>query len=327
MNKHTAHYILYHKDCADGMAAAWAFDYLFNDYRSMPEYKEEGYTDTVSYHPVQYGNPHPFNHWLAVDQENKMCYILDFSYSRAEIIHLSTLFARVTILDHHKTAAEALSNWEDKPDNVFITFDMNRSGAGITWDHFSEGIALERPKLVNYVEDRDLWKFKLDKSQEVNAYIALIPKTLEDYQKLYEFLEWNVNSAADLGTILLHQHKKICEDIVLNAQPFSLYDLNGKKHDGLVANCTGHFASDVGNLLAEKSGTFGATWFTDGSGKVKFSLRSIGDYDVSALAKPFGGGGHRNASGFSLSNPTSKEGGVAVWSMDANLQNVPHGGM
>ena len=30
------------------------------------------------------------------------------------------------------------------------------------------------------------------------------------------------------------------------------------------------------------------------------SLRSVGDYDVSAIAKTFGGGGHRNAAGFEV---------------------------
>jgi nanoRNase/pAp phosphatase (c-di-AMP/oligoRNAs hydrolase) len=32
----------------------------------------------------------------------------------------------------------------------------------------------------------------------------------------------------------------------------------------------------------------------------KCSLRSNGDYDVSAIAKAFGGGGHRNAAGFQV---------------------------
>jgi phosphoesterase RecJ-like protein len=35
-------------------------------------------------------------------------------------------------------------------------------------------------------------------------------------------------------------------------------------------------------------------------GRVKVSLRSVGDVDVAAFAKPFGGGGHKHASGVSL---------------------------
>lgn len=35
-------------------------------------------------------------------------------------------------------------------------------------------------------------------------------------------------------------------------------------------------------------------------GRVKVSLRSVGDVDVAAFAKPYGGGGHTKAAGLSL---------------------------
>jgi len=36
------------------------------------------------------------------------------------------------------------------------------------------------------------------------------------------------------------------------------------------------------------------------AGRVKVSLRSVGDVDVAAFARPFGGGGHTKASGLSV---------------------------
>ena len=69
---------------------------------------------------------------------------------------------------------------------------------------------------------------------------------------------------------------------------------------GLAANCPPHLASDVGHELANQSGTFGLLWFVDKDNVCKCSLRSNGDYDVSAIAKVFGGGGHRNAAGFQI---------------------------
>jgi nanoRNase/pAp phosphatase (c-di-AMP/oligoRNAs hydrolase) len=42
------------------------------------------------------------------------------------------------------------------------------------------------------------------------------------------------------------------------------------------------------------------TWCVNDKGEVNVSLRSIGDYDVSAIAKTFGGGGHRNAAGLKI---------------------------
>ena len=32
--------------------------------------------------------------------------------------------------------------------------------------------------------------------------------------------------------------------------------------------------------------------------KIRFSLQSVGDFDVSAIAKKYGGGGHLNSAGF-----------------------------
>jgi phosphoesterase RecJ-like protein len=36
------------------------------------------------------------------------------------------------------------------------------------------------------------------------------------------------------------------------------------------------------------------------SGRIKVSLRSVGDVDVAAFARPFGGGGHIKAAGVSV---------------------------
>jgi len=74
--------------------------------------------------------------------------------------------------------------------------------------------------------------------------------------------------------------------------------------DGKSANCPPHFASDVGHELANFSGTYGLCWYVGRDGKVKCSLRSNGGYDVSAIAKSFGGGGHRNASGMEVTIET-----------------------
>ena len=66
---------------------------------------------------------------------------------------------------------------------------------------------------------------------------------------------------------------------------------------GLAVNTPMHI-SEVGHELANQSGTFGLVWYLDAENKVRCSLRSNGDYDVSATAKAFGGWGHRNAAGF-----------------------------
>jgi len=58
--------------------------------------------------------------------------------------------------------------------------------------------------------------------------------------------------------------------------------------------------SEVGNHLCEKfpEAAFSVSYCDRADGKRSYSLRSIGEFDVSAIAKQFGGGGHRNAAGF-----------------------------
>ena len=57
-------------------------------------------------------------------------YILDFSYPRQVMESLLSQHVKVIALDHHKTAQEALLGLRG------ALFDMNRSGAMISWEYF-----------------------------------------------------------------------------------------------------------------------------------------------------------------------------------------------
>jgi len=226
-------------------------------------------------------------------------YVLDFSYSREVIQGLAHHFKNITILDHHKTAAEALENWTDKPENCTIVFDMNRSGCGITWDHFHTSDAIYwKPAVVKYVQDRDLWKFQLSDSKEINAFIAASEFTFEEW----DMLEWELVNRREqtvaIGAALMKQHRKIAEEIASHrtycAQTDGVTEL-----EGVQVNCPPQFASEVGNILAQKY-SFAQMWWVDEKNNCNCSLRSTGDFDVSAIAKFYGGGGHKNAAGFSV---------------------------
>lgn len=292
--------VIYHANCADGFGAAWAFHKL----------KEKDY-ESVKYIPMGYGG-----HRVEIPEiklTNTDLYILDFSFSREHLMECSGCFNTLTLLDHHKTAQADLEDWEDKPSNLEIVFDMTRSGAGITWDYFDKSKA--RFQLIDYIEDRDLWKFALHKCKEINAVIQNTDKTFEAYEDLAITVEGVVgrDTLIEGGRQLMKMHDRICADIVASATEINLYDLQGELLDkGLSANCTPHFASEVGNLLAKQSGTFGLTYHNQGKGVTKFSIRSTGDYDVSKFARQFGGGGHKNASGWELKEPLV-HGSITLW--------------
>lgn len=273
--------VIYHANCMDGFTSAYVFS----------ESRAKAY-DEVEYRPMSYGDV------IYSIGENNDIYILDFSFKRAEMRSLCSYANNVTLIDHHKTAQEDLENWEDKPENLHIIFDMNKSGAGLTWDAF-HGVEEPRPNLVNYVEDRDLWKFALARSKEVNAYVALKKKTFEAYKELDDEVQSMLGECVEIGAALNDYHQQICESIASDlARPCYFTDASGSRIEGLIANCPGQFASEVGSILAKRSGKFGATSYTDSEGNLRVSLRSIGDFDVSTLAKLYAGGGHKNAAGF-----------------------------
>jgi oligoribonuclease NrnB/cAMP/cGMP phosphodiesterase (DHH superfamily) len=168
------------------------------------------------------------------------------------------------------------------------------------------------PMLVQLVQDRDLWKFNLPNCKEVMAAVALEYKTFGKWDYLDERLE-NSFELENHGEVLLRQHQKHCADIIRGG----VRDIVIDGMYGACVNCTPQFASDVGNILA-KEYLFGATWHTESSGDVKFSLRSIGDFDVSIVAEKFGGGGHKNAAGFTLEatlvNNPEDVAGLRLWS-------------
>jgi len=295
--------VVYHANCIDGFGSAWAFHKL----------AEKDYPGGVKYMPFAYGQAADAltDYPLAATTD---LFILDFSFSRNIIETLALSYASITVLDHHKTAAEQLQNWHHLYSNLEIVFDMGRSGAGITWDYMSGQHNARRPPLIDYIEDRDIWIWNLPHSAEINSIIGFTQKTFPAYTAMNTALESDFESCVDRGGLLLEQNKRHCVAIISSTR--REITINGIR--GLCCNCNGQFASAIGNVLAKESGTFGATYFTDLNGDTKFSLRSIGDFDVSRMAQEFGGGGHKNAAGFTLLDPIDNAAGsgVTIWNIE-----------
>lgn len=208
--------------------------------------------------------------------------------------------ASVEVYDHHKTAQADLADWP----NGKVVFDMERSGAGIAWDEFSPDKALDwmgiRPSLVSYVEDRDLWRWALPDSREVSEYLFSLDRTFAEWDRVAEIMGHNVGqrSAAfaalvDTGRTLLRTKRVRVETMCKQARVLSF--------DGVavpVVNASWDF-SEIGEQLcaAYPEAPCGGYYF-DRADKRQWGFRSRGAFDVSALCKRYGGGGHAAAAGF-----------------------------
>lgn len=283
---------IYHHPCADGFTAAWALRRKFPDADFFPgEYgKEIGLGAIAGRHVI----------------------MVDYTVKKPVLEQWNKAAASVLVLDHHKTAEADLSGylqappldhwrnaaWGDVPmppgSRVAVQFDMARSGAQMAWDYFNGGA---RPALVEYVADRDLWKFAMEQSRLINAFI---------FSFNYSFPQWDalerqlgngsgINSAASQGAAIERKHHKDVAELLTKTQRTML--IGGIEMP--VANMPYTMASDAGNIMARQSAMKCAATYYDEPGRRMFSLRSVaGGPDVSAIAVKYGGGGYNAAAGF-----------------------------
>ncbi|MEB3438579.1 MULTISPECIES: phosphohydrolase [Pseudomonas] len=288
---------IYHGNCADGFGGAWVV--------------RKALGEQVEFVAGVHGQEPP-------DVTDKDVIIVDFSYKYEVMARLSWKANSIIILDHHKSAAEDLGKfppfhagvrvdgrhpdgsvalgWESahismnsqNSPAIACCFDMNRSGAMLAWDHFFPG--QEPPMLLRHIEDRDLWLFQLDGTREIQANLFSYP---------YDFEVWDMLMATDVqslrsdGAAIERKHQKDVAELVAVTKRRLV--IGG--HNVPVASLPYTLTSDAGHLMAQGE-PFAACYWDTPDGRV-FSLRSTDDgMDVSEIAKQYGGGGHRNASGF-----------------------------
>ena len=264
--------VIYHHPCNDGMAALWAAHKYFTDL-GVP----------VKTHPATYGEPPP-------NVKDREVYILDFSYPKEVLLQMYETSRSLVVLDHHKTAKEDLADLD------FCVFDMDRSGCGLTWDYFFPG--LKRPWLIDYAEDRDLWNFKLPYSKEVNAVISSIQLDITSWDELSKM---DLSHVIAEGKAIVRYIQKKVQEACDNAQIVT-WEVEGLPTITLPIVNTSADTSDVLNKLAKESSSgIALGWWVNKDGNYIYSLRSVGEIDITPIAKHFGGGGHKNAAGFKLS--------------------------
>lgn len=280
--------VIYHANCFDGITAAWVFRCHFGP-------------GGCDFHPATCGEAPP-------DTSGRVVYVVDFSYPRAAMLSLILGSRRCVVLDHHKTAEAALSGILEELQQIGqrqpgdeVVFDMARSGAGLAWDYLfgnagaiPSSLSVARPWLVDYIEDRDLWRQALPRTREVSAYIASLPMTFEEWDAL-SATPWK--AVADKGAAV----QRYIDTYGAKAREMARFEVIAGHRVPTVnlpyMNCSEH----VGALADENpNAPFAAGYFRRGDGRWQFSLRARGDFDVSEVAKSFGGGGHAGAAGFDV---------------------------
>lgn len=281
--------VIYHANCPDGFTAAWVAA------RALGE---------VELYPGEYGKEPPYE--LA---RNRPVYIVDFSYPRDQLEKLRSAAGEngwhsveghpLMVIDHHKTAQAELAGLP------YCVFDMERSGAGLTWDYFHPN--KPRPWVVDYVEDRDLWRFKLPDSEALSLFIRTTSHELASWDAIAALRREDALSMA-LGCQLYLQH--YVRDALRQAYTFEMQwsdpdewdDSKALRSTSIVAvNVSYTGVSDVLNAALDAHAVPVALgWHLAADGQLNCSLRSVKSFDCSKIARARGGGGHAQAAGFRL---------------------------
>lgn len=273
--------VISHSGCRDGFAAAWVAS------KKLPPDTEFVFTG--------YGEEVP-------EVKGKDVYILDFSYPRTTLERMKAEAASLLVLDHHKSAEEDLRGLD------YARFDLTVSGARMALQYFFPQVEYDpsfsgprRPYdpfvdknwIVDYVEDRDLWRWRLDCSRAVSAYLNILPFEFEAWDKAFA---GGAAHAAMLGTPILREIESYVQSVVTESAIYTVFGLSVP-----VVNCAYKHSSEILEILAKASPSGVAmSWHQRKDGKIKYSLRAAAwsQQDVAHLAQRYGGGGHAKSAGF-----------------------------
>lgn len=283
----------------------------------------------VVYVPIKYRN-RPTDEMMESLSEGDKVYILDYSFPVDVLFEIRERLGRqgfLYVIDHHASFERDI--WEfigDDPihhhtirknedagsvlagstnftlvedaypyKNIQVLMDTSHSAAVLTWNVFmgSKGYAV--PKILEYVEDYDIWKWELDNTDEI-----LLAFDAHDFTIMENFDTAGVrmNTLYTEGCAIKRYQDQIIDSICSRAKvgPFAgLFELPCAH-----VSCPPEFSSKVGNRLLElhPEALFAAVYSIYDNGSVAVGLRGNDRVDCSRIAKVFGGGGHPNASGF-----------------------------
>jgi oligoribonuclease NrnB/cAMP/cGMP phosphodiesterase (DHH superfamily) len=267
--------LIYHADCPDGFGSRFAF---------WMKYRDE-----MEYIPAAHGRPIPEN------LEGRDIVFADFSYKPNILLDIRKKAKSLKIIDHHVSAHNLIKNLGSMAYDEYV-YDINRSGASLCWSYLFPDKKV--PHFINVIEDRDIWKWNLKDSKNLILYLDSFPYSIEKWQ---EFLLDFEPESPKYSEILMQgsairRYKDSTVEVLLNSKHKMVIDGNE-----IWAVNSPYLRDDIGEHLCVGE-PFSAVYFMD-KDQYRFSLRSSDSgIDVSMIASKLGGGGHRNAAGFTINN-------------------------
>ena len=265
--------VFYHAECNDGFGGAWA------------AWKKFG--DEADYIPTGHET------YLSGGLKGKKVFFIDIIPDKVDEIEIEKITEEnksVVAIDHHKTNEPKMKFFKE------YYFDNNHSGAVLAWKYFHPDKPV--PKILLFIEDVDIWKWEYPETGNFISAFTLYDFTFEifdrvsldaeDPEKLKDYLF--------KGEIISKYDQKIVKWLIetrikVRFDGYEVYAINAPDFIG------GQVAHHLANLFPP----FAFIWRQE-KDMIHVSLRSAkgNNFDVSEIAKKYGGGGHKAAAGFSF---------------------------
>lgn len=323
--------VVIHDTDADGFASAW----LLNKFIG-PQH------DSVLLIPQRAGDDNPPYEQLTMLDD---VFLVDRTYPLSTLANMNRSVNSITVIDHHKSrmdeyAAEPAINSDDvnaldstpskiyfEYDNIYVLVDTTHSACMLT--HFycmehADNVPVTPYWFISYIEDRDMWWFKLPNSKEINAAIHLLGVTFGNMGVWYRYHDsYSTEIAIDyvdnlksIGTSVILTQMQIIKHIarsptiIRTEMTKALYnykvppELEGKNSLKVaLVCCPFELISDFGNYMLhcedkgfEQPEVVMCYNYLAESSQYVYSIRSKVPMDW--FAKANGGGGHSLACGF-----------------------------
>ena len=280
MNPNSINIVFFHSPCQDGLAAAWA-GYTYSRQHNLT-YEFVGIGNNNAAFPP------------TVDITGKNILFVDYAPNDLQLAELDAKAKDYFIIDHHKTNEQ---RFKDSPKAIF---KMDKSGAGLTWEYFFPDMKV--PMALQYIQDRDIWTWALAETKAFcegfyfhSASTYSTQEAFDLFTDCYDNID-RIGEIIRLGTTLLKKKEKTVYDTCKHVTN-KTYIWNGLKV--CLVNCDHELGSDLASaILTKYDYDFVVCWrYNHTNEEYNMSLRSADRADVSEIAKSFGGGGHKNASG------------------------------
>ena len=281
--------IIYHKNCMDGFGAAWV---AYKYHRNCQPFFIAGDAGKIDAVINQLKN-------INLSEYDEVI-SFDLSWTEESLNNLVELCPNVKVFDHHISCAKT----------SVVHFDNTISGVMLAWNYYYPGVV--PPKTLLYIQERDLWSYNLPYSKEINSALH-IKLPIGDFNAWTEFIdneEVKLEEARHLGIELEQARLEKIKQIYSH----KTIQTHGKYKVCVIETNERNLRSDLAAYAYSQKDENGnwvcdyvLMWVLSDTNEYWVSLRSnnkrVDSPDVSEIAQSFApnGGGHKHASGFSVS--------------------------